>query len=73
MFSIKKKFPERSRIYVDCVKNSILDGLKAICGATVTMGIIEDELMELKKCVEQSIPSSKLVACVPAMIRVELT
>ena len=36
------------------------------------MGIIEDELMELKKCVEQQIPCSKLVACVAAMIRVEL-
>ena len=36
------------------------------------MGIIEDELSELKKCVEAQIPDSKLVSCVPAMIRVEV-
>lgn len=36
------------------------------------MGIIEDELCELKRCCENQIPDSKLVACVPAMIRVEL-
>ena len=37
------------------------------------MGIIEDELDELKRCVERQIQDSKLVSCVPAMIRVELT
>ncbi len=36
------------------------------------MGVIEDEIQELKKCCENVIPDSKLVACVPAMIRVEL-
>ena len=36
------------------------------------MTIIEDELSELKKCCENVIPDSKLVACVPAMIRVEI-
>ena len=36
------------------------------------MGIIEEELAELKNSVEQQISDSKLVACVPAMIRVEL-
>ena len=35
--------------------------------------IIEDELKELKKCCENILPDSKLVACVPAQIRVELT
>jgi len=37
------------------------------------MGIIEDELEELKRCVERQIQDSKLISCVPAMIRVELT
>ena len=37
------------------------------------MGVIEDELEELKKCVERQIEDSKLVSCVPAMIRVEIT
>jgi len=36
------------------------------------MGVIEDELTELKRCVERQISDSTLVACVPAMIRVEL-
>lgn len=36
------------------------------------MGIIEDELSELKRCCENMIPGSKVVAAVPAMIRVEI-
>ena len=36
------------------------------------MGIIEDELTKLKSSVEKQIEDSTLVACVPAMIRVEL-
>ena len=36
------------------------------------MTIIDDELQELKKCCENILPDSKLVACVPAMVRVEL-
>ena len=35
--------------------------------------IIENELAELKKCCERQIPDSKLVACVQAMIRVEIS
>ena len=36
------------------------------------MTVIDDELQELKKCCENVIPDSKLIACVAAMIRVEL-
>jgi len=36
------------------------------------MGIIEDELSELKRCCEDKIPGSKVIAAVPAMIRVEI-
>jgi len=36
------------------------------------MGIIEDELSEIKRCCENIIPGSKVVAAVPAMIRVEI-
>ena len=39
---------------------------------TAIMTIIDDELQELKKCCENILPDSKLVACVPAMVRVEL-
>jgi hypothetical protein len=35
--------------------------------------IIDAELAELKKICETSIPDSKLVTCVPATIRVEIT
>ena len=36
------------------------------------MTIIDDELDELKRCCENVVSDSKLVACVPAMIRVEI-
>ena len=36
------------------------------------MDIIEAELSELKRVCEAQIPDSKLVACVPAMVRVEI-
>ena len=36
------------------------------------MTIIEDELSELRRCCENVIPDSKVIACVPAMIRVEI-
>ncbi len=35
--------------------------------------IIDAELAELRKICETAIPDSKLVACVPATIRVEIT
>jgi len=34
--------------------------------------IINDEISELKRVLETQVPDSKLVACVPAMIRIEL-
>jgi len=40
--------------------------------AIVEMGIIEDELSELKRCCENIIPGSQVVTAVPAMIRVEI-
>jgi hypothetical protein len=36
------------------------------------MTIIDDELDEIRRCCENVIPDSKVVACVPAMIRVEI-
>jgi len=36
------------------------------------MGIIDDELSELRRVTEAQVPNSKLEACVPAMIRVEI-
>lgn len=36
------------------------------------MTVIDDELEELRKCCENVIPDSKLVACVHAMVRVEI-
>lgn len=36
------------------------------------MGLIEDELSEVKQLCERRIHGSKLVACVPSMIRVEI-
>eukprot|EP00088_Acartia_fossae_P041648 TRINITY_DN43565_c0_g1_i1.p1 TRINITY_DN43565_c0_g1~~TRINITY_DN43565_c0_g1_i1.p1 ORF type:complete len:331 (-),score=38.57 TRINITY_DN43565_c0_g1_i1:165-1157(-) len=37
------------------------------------MPLIDDELDELKRCCENQIPDSKVVAAVPAMVRVEIT
>lgn len=39
---------------------------------TSKMTIIDDELDEIRRCCENVIPDSKVVACVPAMIRVEI-
>lgn len=36
------------------------------------MGIIDDELKELRSLVERQVPDSKLEACVPAMVRVNI-
>ena len=36
------------------------------------MDILEEELKELKKCVEKQIGYSKLEACVKAMVRVNI-
>jgi len=36
------------------------------------MGLIEDELLELKRCCESQVPYSKVVTAVPAMVRVEI-
>ena len=36
------------------------------------MGVLEDELSELKKVVENLIADSTLEACVPAMVRVNI-
>ena len=37
------------------------------------MGVIDDELDELKRVLERQVDGSKLVTCVPIMIRVEIT
>ena len=34
--------------------------------------VIDAEISELRRVVETQVPDSKLVACVPAMIRVEI-
>jgi len=36
------------------------------------MGVIEDELSEIKKCCETQVPGSKVIAAVPALIRIEI-
>ena len=36
------------------------------------MGIIEDELNEIKKCCESQNPGTKVIAAVPAMVRIEI-
>lgn len=36
------------------------------------MGIIDDELQEVKKLCEHVVPGSRLVSCVPSMVRVEI-
>lgn len=36
------------------------------------MKIIEEELKELRNCVEKQIPYSKLESCVKAMVRVKI-
>jgi len=36
------------------------------------MGLIEDELNEIKKCCEAQVAGTKVVSLVPAMVRVEL-
>ena len=36
------------------------------------MGVIEDEIENLKRNCERVVPDSKLVTCVPSQIRVEI-
>ena len=36
------------------------------------MGLVSDELEEVRKMCEHVVPSSKLVTCVPAMVRIEI-
>lgn len=36
------------------------------------MGLIEDELNELRRCCENRVPYTKVVTAVPAMVRVEI-
>lgn len=36
------------------------------------MGIIEDELLEVKKLCEHIVPNTKLISCVPTMVRAEI-
>jgi len=36
------------------------------------MGLVEDELDEIRRCCESQVPDSKVVAAVPAMVRVEV-
>jgi len=36
------------------------------------MGVIEDELSEIKKCCETQVPGSKVIAAVPALVRIEI-
>jgi len=36
------------------------------------MGLIEDELDELRRCCENRVPYSKVITAVPAMVRVEV-
>ena len=36
------------------------------------MGIIDDEISELRRVTETQVPNAKLEACVPEMIRVQI-
>ncbi|KAF7286514.1 hypothetical protein GWI33_004921 [Rhynchophorus ferrugineus] len=36
------------------------------------MGLIEDELLEVKKLCEHIVPNTKLISCVPTMVRTEI-
>ena len=36
------------------------------------MGVIEDELSEIKKCCETQVPGTKVIAAVPALVRIEI-
>ena len=42
------------------------------CDLLFQMGLIEDELSEIRRCCESQIPMSRVVTAIPAMLRVEL-
>ena len=40
--------------------------------SVIKMGIIDDEISELRRVTETQVPNAKLEACVPEMIRVQI-